>query len=237
MFQVAPGPALSPAEMTLEARLRAVEERERAVAAKEKYLRDHEDHLTRKPNWPICVPIVYHNPTLDIPDEKNRRYVYWAYWFWLLAAALLVWNFMAMIAWWAAGQTNGAVAFGLALCYLAMGLPISHWLWYRQVYHAFRLDARRRFQIFYIVSACFGLFALVMLIGVPMSGAAGVYMMAQGFSGNNKSVWVFGAGGFAGWGVFLVGGCVYIYRLYKFKGFGKRTLQDRIIEQSVMRAV
>eukprot|EP00762_Andalucia_godoyi_P003084 ANDGO_00996.mRNA.1 Secretory carrier-associated membrane protein 4 len=224
-------------EEQLEARIRVLEERERSVAAKEQYLQEHEDHLTRKPNWPfksgVCS-FVYHAPELDVEDEGRRKVLMQGYYLWIFHAILFVFNMIACLVWWGSGGENGFVCFGLALAYLIFGLPLSHWLWYRQLYHYFRKEATNRLRFFYLSFLCQLFYDLVMIIGVPSSGGAGMVMMISGLpTVSQRTAGLFAAAGFTAWTLALAAGGVYMWRLWKNKGFGKASLEDRVMIAAV----
>jgi len=156
-----------------------LERRERQLRDEQKRLEDARVYGDRVPNFPPipaffpCTPCVYHNIDFDIPPEHQlsvRRVFY--HWQFTVFCYLL--NFIVCLGMICALGTKAGSAFGLALLYAALFIPLSFLTWYRMLYNAVRLDSSMRYMLFFFMYG----------MQIFVSGIA-----ALGFN----------SGGFAGW--------------------------------------
>lgn len=156
-----------------------LERRERQLREEQKRLEDARVYGDRVPNFPPipaffpCTPCVYHNIDFDIAPEHQlsvRRVFY----HWQFTVFCYLFNFIVCLGMICALGTKAGSAFGLALLYAGLFIPLSFLTWYRMLYNAVRLDSSMRYMLFFFM---YGLQIFV-------SGIA-----ALGFN----------SGGFAGW--------------------------------------
>lgn len=87
MRMQAPASSSGPTEAELKRREAALIEREKRVAEHEKVLQSQGISL-KKNNWPICMPIMFHDIPGEIP-EQSRRVVREAYMCWWVSDQLI----------------------------------------------------------------------------------------------------------------------------------------------------
>jgi hypothetical protein len=170
----------------VDARERALVERERAVSAREDEVRQG---LIRRHNWPRCFPILYHDISADIPAE-NQRTVRLAYVTWLIAAAAYAFNFLTLTIAFFGGAHNTRLAdWFFALLVGSVGLPASFIFWYSAIYNAAQSQGGvLAYGRFFGHMSVHILFCIWMILALPRVGnfAAGIFRMIAWFSAREE---------------------------------------------------
>jgi len=145
----------------------------------------------RMNNWPPLPafiplqPCFYQDISVDIPAEFQDT-VRRLYYLWLLHAALLLANLFAGLCVLFGGLDDGSM-FGLSLIYCLFFIPLSFLCWFRPAYKAFRSDSSFNFMLFFFVFFGQFCFSIVMALGIPQLGGAGLIRAIVTFKGGNRS--------------------------------------------------
>jgi len=164
-------------------------ERERNLLEREAELRRREQKLgiveknikALTPNWPFpWYAIEYHDIDAEIPAAKvgmmKRLYVNF-----LLTAAALTTNWIAMLGIWFSGDASGPSYTLWSTLYL-VGIPGAWKLWYRPIYFAYRDKTTLRYFCFLLSFAAHCFFVVIMALGLPNMAAGGLMTMIQQFA-------------------------------------------------------
>jgi len=142
-------------------------------------------------NWPPLPafiplqPCFYQDISVDIPGEFQDT-VRRLYYLWLLHAALLVANLFAGLCVLFAGLDDGSM-FGLSLVYCLFFIPLSFVCWFRPAYKAFKNDSSFNFMLFFFIFFCQFCFSIVMALGIPQLGGAGLITAIVTFRGGKRT--------------------------------------------------
>jgi len=142
-------------------------------------------------NWPPIPsfiplqPCFYQDINVDIPVEFQEM-VRRLYYLWLLHAALLLGNLFGGVCFLFGGLDNGSM-FGLSLVYCFFFIPLSFICWFRPAYKAFRSDSSFNFMVFFFIFFCQFCFSVVMALGIPQTGGAGLITAIVTFRGGTRS--------------------------------------------------
>ncbi|KAI9190284.1 hypothetical protein H9P43_001717 [Blastocladiella emersonii ATCC 22665] len=180
-------PAESAAEAALRYREKDLERREAALAAKESEIRAREQKIeevtSRQFNWPKFKPILYHSIEKEIP-AKGRPVVQRMYYLWMFSVWTYVINCIACLSALITKHSAGGSMFVMSFLIMVIGVPTSWSFWYKQLYDGARDDKSIRFFLFFLNFA-FHLGATVILgVGVPGWGGAGIIVTIEQFSQN-----------------------------------------------------
>jgi len=174
----------------LVARADALKRREEEINRREAALDNRAQNLASReisgsggppPNWPRCRPLIRHNISEDMPTPETVRLVRMAYGGWIAGYALLGYNIVVQLA--VLIQDKGASVgdFILSIVFFIL-LPIIWFTIYRILYRA----ARKTKAALYIVYWIFYFFVMLtnvfFVIGVPATGAGGIFWMFDAFA-------------------------------------------------------
>ncbi|KAI9293877.1 scamp-domain-containing protein [Neoconidiobolus thromboides FSU 785] len=172
--------------------------REAELAARERELENQREHLRtsgiKPPNFPFFYPIYYFNINEEIETSK-RPIVTRLYQSWLAFLAVLTFNFITSIVFWASNPpnlTSVSSNFFSALSYFLIFPFPSFYLWYRPIYNAFMKEKALYFFIYLIFNAFHILFVIYMAIGIPGTGSCGALNSIYILSGGKIFAAVFG---------------------------------------------
>ena len=119
-----------------------LDSKRRELDKKEAELRIREDAydeisatIERRPNWPSCRPVLYHDIRAEIAEE-NRAMVQTAYMTWLGTAFGYTLNAVVMTLIFWSGLGAGIGDWFFACLFAVAGVPISFQTWYRVLYNA-----------------------------------------------------------------------------------------------------
>jgi len=106
--------------------------------------------FVRRKNWPICMPLLYHDIDADITDPASKNIVRYAYfgWFGFYVAVIMncIGETVVMIE--SAGLTT-ILDFILSLVYI-VALPAGAFLAYRFLYNGVRESKSVTFYVFFL---------------------------------------------------------------------------------------
>lgn len=176
--------------------------RERELERREAELREREARLGtasnttplqprgREPNFPILVPIIYHDIRRDILERRARWTVRVAFLTWFAIPLCLIWNLVCVIGTLVELGDIYTSDVVLASVYF-FTLPLFTFTVYRLLYHAARKQ-RTSLYLLYI----FWLFVQIVImiffaVGLRGSGAAGFLTVLRLFQDNHLIVGVF----------------------------------------------
>jgi hypothetical protein len=152
--------------------------KEEELEAQESYLDAKEAELPpeRKPNWPIFLPLVYHDINKDILSRTNRLFCWFAYITWYITMVGLVINFIGTVAILLTFYDVGLAAqdMGLACAYMVFYPPLQQVIWYRPLYNGARKDRASLYLCFLITHALHCLLVALILLGIPGTGSSGI---------------------------------------------------------------
>lgn len=178
----------------------ALARKARELDKKEAELRVREDAydeisatLEKRPNWPSCRPVLYHDIRAEVAEE-NRGMVTAAYMTWMLASFGYCLNFLVITLNFTIGG-SGIGDWFFACLFAAAGVPISFQTWYRVLYNAGKRTRHNMFTsaqyIRFFVHFFFHFLMVVwMLASIPVVGTmcAGVITTMLIFS-NADGAW------------------------------------------------
>ncbi|ORZ31642.1 scamp family-domain-containing protein, partial [Catenaria anguillulae PL171] len=174
-------PKESAAEALLKFREKDIERREAALAQREQAIRAREEKVEevmgRQFNWPWFKPILFHDINKEIPSG-GRPVVRRMYGVWMFAVWTYFMNCIACLSMLATQHPAGGSMFGMSLLTIVQALGVM------QLYDGARDDKSIRFFLFFLNFA-FHLGATVVLgIGIPGWGGAGVIVTLDQFGRN-----------------------------------------------------
>ena len=180
-------------DATLERKARELDKKEAELRVREDAYDEISATLEKRPNWPSCRPVLYHDIRAEVAEE-NRGMVTAAYITWMLASFGYCLNFLVItLNFTICGSGIGDWFF--ACLFAAAGVPISFQTWYRVLYNA---GKRRRHTVFtsaqyvrFFTHFVFHLLMVVwMLASIPVVGTmcAGVITTMRIFA-NADGVW------------------------------------------------
>ncbi|KAJ3307942.1 hypothetical protein HDU76_004233, partial [Blyttiomyces sp. JEL0837] len=138
------------------------------------------------PNWPPFKPVIYHDIQNDIP-EGGRWLVKRLYMAWWLSCVAYLANFCAAFGLLINKAESAGGTFGLALMILLVGVPVSFVFWYQPIYAGIKRDRSVSFFLFFFNYGFHLAFSLLLCIGIPGWGGAGIiYSLEQ--LGSNPAV-------------------------------------------------
>eukprot|EP01118_Nematostelium_gracile_P019070 TRINITY_DN8703_c0_g1_i1.p1 TRINITY_DN8703_c0_g1~~TRINITY_DN8703_c0_g1_i1.p1 ORF type:complete len:312 (-),score=72.74 TRINITY_DN8703_c0_g1_i1:13-948(-) len=135
--------------------------------------------MERKPNFPICKPLVHHNITLDIVPDK-RFFIRRAHVGWIYHCACLFLNFI-VLAWSLFTKEEGVLGFVYAMCAFILGPPIAFCVYYL-LYRAIRTASSFFFGLWMAMFVMQVLISGFFALGLTAYGAAGFITMIKSFS-------------------------------------------------------
>lgn len=177
-------------------------ERKAAELARREAELNNSPFNARVNNWPPIPsfiplqPCFYQDINVDIPVEFQEM-VRRLYYLWLLHAALLLANMFGGLCYLFGGLDNGSM-FGFSLVYCFFFIPLSFICWFRPAYKAFRSDSSFNFMVFFFIFFCQFCFSIVMALGIPQTGGAGLITAIVTFRGGNRSAGPVGGDYFVG---------------------------------------
>lgn len=126
--------------------------KEADLAQKEARLKALEKELggRKKRNWPVCLPLWYHDIGEEIPERSRRavRYAYMAWWGLVICMTFQVVCASIMLGYKNAGDR--VASWFLAIIYWVLGVPLGMVLWYRRLYNAARDDGTVGYFAFFL---------------------------------------------------------------------------------------
>jgi len=192
----------------------------------------------KKPNWPVCRPIIYHNIPDEIPPE-NQRTVRNLYYSWILTVVSLGVNMIGCLCVLIAGVSP--VDFGVSIMYFFVISVCAFLLWYRPVYNAFMKNTSFYFLMYLFFGGFHVLFVLYMFIGIAQSGAAGmvnmIYLFVPDSNGNKHTAeGIICLISTLFWAM-LFGFCAFLYRqvyyVYKARGHSIADARNQVVTTTV----
>ncbi|KAI8922258.1 scamp family-domain-containing protein [Powellomyces hirtus] len=165
-----------------------LQRREADVAQREARLRDRERAVGtfNPPNWPKCRPMIYHDIEKEIP-VRGRWLVKRIYLAWMLAVIVYLVNSIAAFSLLVTGAASGGVTFGISLVILLVGTPVSFVFWYRPLYNGVRAESSASFFFFWFNYGAHLCVAVLLAVGIPGWGGAGVIITLAQFKVNVPS--------------------------------------------------
>eukprot|EP00798_Chlamydomonas_sp_ICE-L_P030872 gene30872-35916_t len=164
----------APAGGHLSAREVELNRKEAALQQREIELRKIEKDLLatgqlKKKNWPICLPMCYHNIKDEIP-ESSRRVVWEVYFAWYGLIVCLCWNLFGASIFLGSNESSKVASWFLAIIYTFAGIPLSWIFWYRRLYNGAKADSAFGYIGFFISFSVHLGFCIWAAIGPPISG-------------------------------------------------------------------
>jgi len=171
----------------LEARERAVAERERKVAhdqsaADQKMQQAMSGKPSKpEPNWPPCLPkkIVYQNFSEEIPDVVRTR-VRMAYWHFLASLIVLLYNLVCAVS-CLIGLGPEAIGDLILACVFIPFLGAMFFFVYRRLYKAAKSGSSLSYFLFFIFFTIEILIAILAVVGPKRSGLMGIIWTVAAF--------------------------------------------------------
>ncbi|KAJ3117301.1 Secretory carrier-associated membrane protein 2 [Phlyctochytrium bullatum] len=169
-------------EAELQTMRRRLEERDAELGLVEARLKYREARVTereqklggeRKPNWPRCRPIIYHDISKDIPDD-GQKLVKRIYIGWFVSMAAAFFNFIGAFALATQKADLAGTTFALSIVILGAGVPVSFVFWYRPLYKAVKNNHQTEYMFFYLNFSAHLLICLILSLGIPGFGGAGI---------------------------------------------------------------
>eukprot|EP00163_Fabomonas_tropica_P010935 TRINITY_DN212_c0_g1_i1.p1 TRINITY_DN212_c0_g1~~TRINITY_DN212_c0_g1_i1.p1 ORF type:complete len:352 (+),score=108.66 TRINITY_DN212_c0_g1_i1:224-1279(+) len=101
------------------------------------------EKLQRKKNWPKCYPILHHDIKGDVKQPEKQRIIRLLYFHWLVSCILITFTFLCIVMVYFSGILAKVIEkawidFFVATLMVLIGIPLSFWLWYWQLYHLMR---------------------------------------------------------------------------------------------------
>lgn len=163
-----------------------------SYSSKEEELKRKEEELARretvldlregrpKKNWPKCLPLIYHDINVEIPEYK-RKLIKLAYILWIATMFLQFADFVTVFISWV-GAGAAAERFGLSAAYVMLVPLISWFCWYHMLY---KVAARKRrswkYTCFLFNFGIMILYYIFQVIGVGQAGCAGLVSAIEFF--------------------------------------------------------
>jgi len=137
--------------------------------------------FVRRKNWPICIPLIYHDIDADIADPGAKRVVRLAYfgWFGFYVAVIMncIGETSVMIE--SAGLTT-ILDFILSLVYV-VALPAGAFIAYRFLYNGARETKSVSFYVFFCLFVVQVGVQIFLAIGLEKFGGSGIVSMIDMF--------------------------------------------------------
>jgi len=233
--------SISPELVAKADKLRKQEEelnrREAVLDKRQQILVDREkDNEKRKPNWPRCKPLIYHNIPEDMPTPEMIRLCRMAYLGWYALEIAFVYNAAALLA--VAIATGDRIGdFVLSIVYIVFMSPIC-FLIYRVLYRAGRKSKPSLFVFYFCVFALEILIKIYFALGISGCGAGGFVLMIDMFNANQTVAAIMILVSFVVW-VLLAAFSIWIWILarLRYRALGgmakaKAEMKDAAVEQA-----
>jgi len=190
----------------------SLSKKEQELARKEAELAQREAQLEQRvsqviklggeDNWPSrCYPIAYHDISKEIP-ERRRTLIRKLYVVVIFTWICLFWNWMIMLSVWFAGGDVSASSEALwSSLYMVLGIPLSWRWWYRGAYYACRDRSSKQWVSFFIGFGLHFVLCILLGVGIPNFGGAGLLWMIKLFSNSYQICGVLSIICTAFWGV------------------------------------
>jgi len=173
----------------LEARERAVEERERRVQAQSQAQAAAAPSDKPEPNWPPCLPkkVVYQNFSEEIPDIVRLR-VRMVYYHFLASLIVLLYNVVCAISCMVAVSASAIGDLILACVYIPF-LGALYFFVFRRLYKAAKSGQSLSYFLFFIGFTVEIVIAIIALVGPQKGGFMGILWTVEAFGEEgNKTV-------------------------------------------------
>lgn len=221
-------------------------------------MRPRGDPNHRPANWP---PFPKKCPTPFKPcfrhDFKNEmpsfgyKIALEAYYLWMFTGVAYFWNFIVSLAALNTSVSGTSQAAGISCAYMVLGTPCAYCCWFHHLYTAFRTDSSFRYGWWFFVTFMHFLFSCFMVIGIPSTGAAGIWVATSAMSDNkvigimgftSAIMWIFNAL----WSLWLCRRVLGVYRqtgqsMEKAQGelnaAGQRAMYDAVTSEAGQAAV
>lgn len=153
----------------------------------------------KKPNFPICYPIVYHNISDEIEAGVRRKIAYMGYIGWFILIGLVVLNFLCACATIAAPVSTGGIIdptakakfIIISLLWIIIGIPGHFIVCYWPLYTTMRSCHAGRFFLFFIGYAIAIIMSGFAISGLYEYGPCGIIAAIAYLGAVGEAPWVF----------------------------------------------
>ncbi|KIY72155.1 scamp-domain-containing protein [Cylindrobasidium torrendii FP15055 ss-10] len=209
-----------------DARLEQIRQREAELERREQELNQRAEQIKHhgKNNWPFFFPLIYHDISVELPDQW-KPLITRLYQLWMVLGVTLIINFIACIFILVSGSRDGGRDVGASIGYLIIMPPLSFLLWYRPIYNGYMKEQALYYYLFFFFCGWHILFSVYMIIGVLSTGSAGLVQMVQMFVGHHWAAAVLGLVSTIGWVVQGVGIAWYYRMIYNHHNQAGHTVE------------
>ncbi|CAA7271655.1 unnamed protein product [Cyclocybe aegerita] len=209
-----------------DARLEEIRRREQDLARREAELNNKAEHIRRhgRNNFPPFFPLIFHSIPDEIP-EASRPLITRLFQLWLVLAATTVVNLVACIIALISGSSTGGADLGGSIGYLIFIPVLAFLLWYRPIYNGYMKEQALYFYLYFFFCGFHLLYSIYMIIGIPSTGSAGLFLTIRFFSNRHWVAAVFGVIATVGWSVQGVGNAYYYREIYNHHTAAGHTME------------
>jgi len=215
-------------EAALARRIAEVEEKERQLKK-----REVEIGATgfKPPNWPPCKPILYHDIKEDIPTDLQAM-VRAGYICWLAYAFLVILNWFAIMCHYFADIKNQEPSGFIVACFMVLLAPaLAFTMSYQSLYKGCATNKASSLLWYVITQFCTVGMIIYFSLGVPNTGAAGLFLILDAAGNSNNFITVLISTTAACW-LALLAYALYVVRrvwyYYKFAGGGNQRTEEEV---------
>ncbi|KAJ3498553.1 hypothetical protein NLJ89_g10204 [Agrocybe chaxingu] len=226
-----------------DARLEEIRRREQDLARREAELNNKAEHIRRhgRNNFPPFFPLIFHSIPDEIP-EASRPLITRLFQLWLVLGATTVVNLVACIIALISGSSTGGADLGGSIGYLIFIPVLAFLLWYRPIYNGYmkvmQIDRSCRIcptsqseqrvptaDLYFFFCGFHLLYSIYMIIGIPSTGSAGLFLTIRFFSNRHWVAAVFGVIATVGWSVQGFGNAYYYREIYNHHTAAGHTME------------
>lgn len=146
-----------------------------------------ENNFPPLPSFFPCTPCFYQDINVEI-EIDFQGIVRQVFQLWLFYVGTLLVNFIACLVSLAEGVDNGIGMVFFAIITIVIFTPLSFLFWFRPLYKAFRDDSSFNFMVFFFVFFCQLMLSIFWALGVPGTGAVGLFTAIGSLTNSNVGV-------------------------------------------------